>query len=577
MATAAEKLRALFEDDYLYEIMDNPEFGSQSGEHDLMLNCDNKLQDVSPNAYAARAQHGKEVIISVKSFVQSHAGELSSHDLWLVNVFVKQHEDLIEALEHAKMFLIPINGIGAGCPTYSFIETIEWMRFESLEDYQLYLDRLRACPRQIDQFIDSFEEGIKQNIVASLPMTRNVVDHLQGHIDGGLPELFDPLKQAAAEAIPSSMRQDITEAIEGVRQSFIKFRDFFVSVYFTHVRPDAGCDTLPNGKRIYEICLKYHTTTDLTPDQVHQIGLDEVARIQERYRNEVLIPLGFNPDDLSSFLDNMKTDRQFYVETSDDLLNVYRKTCSDIEQVMPKYFKEFPASPLEIRSREGGPAAYYIAGTADGKRPGRFYINTTHIDQKGTYESVALSLHEAIPGHHHQLALNIENKNIPKFLRFLEDRRYEVCPCRRNMCTAYCEGWGLYSEFLGEEMGLYKTPYDLFGRLSMEMMRAVRLVVDTGLHSKGWSIEESVQYMMKMTGKHRPEVEGEIYRYASWPGQACAYKIGEIEIRRLRKKAEDALGGKFDVKEFHSICLMNGPMSLILLGELVDKYIAENS
>lgn len=214
-------------------------------------------------------------------------------------------------------------------------------------------------------------------------------------------------------------------------------------------------------------------------------------------------------------------------------------------------------------------------GTPDGKRPGRFYVNVSHIEKRPLYETVALALHEAIPGHHHQVSLATENNLIPNFMRYIEDRRYEACPCRRNIYCGYAEGWALYCEYLGEELGMYKTPVDLFGRLSMDMMRAVRLVVDTGLHFKGWSIDRCVEYMMEKTGMHRHEVETEIYRYAGWPGQACGYKIGQIEIINMRRKAEAELGSKFDLKKFHAICLNSGPMPLTELGALVDAYIAE--
>lgn len=449
------------------------------------------------------------------------------------------------------------------------------MRFEKPEDYQLLFDRIVAFPTQVNQFEESFRRGLKENIIASNSMIHGVIEQLEHVVKGNFEEIQAPLTLGlASKLVNDDMMIQFQQGIENMRQSLIHFLQFFKTEYVPNVRQVDGCHSLTNGDYIYELCLQYHTTTKLTADEVHEIGIAEVKRIEERYRNDVLIPLGFDPDDFKGFCEYMKTNKDFYVSTSADLLNLYRRMVSKVNSILPSYFQEFPRSPLEITDKYQGPAAYYLAGTADGKRPGRFYVNCSHIEQRPTYEAVALTLHEAIPGHHHQIALMLENEKLPKFLRFQEDRRYEVCPCKRNMTTAYLEGWGLYSEYLGEEMGMYESPYDIFGRLSMEMMRAVRLVVDSGIHSKKWTIEKSIVYMMDKTGMHRHEVETEIYRYSSWPGQACAYKIGEIEIKRLRKICEDSLGSNFDLKEFHTLVLLNGPMSLNLLADMVIKYIA---
>lgn len=218
---------------------------------------------------------------------------------------------------------------------------------------------------------------------------------------------------------------------------------------------------------------------------------------------------------------------------------------------------------------------YYLAGTPDGTRPGRFYVNVSNLNKRPKYEMTSLALHEAIPGHHHQCALALENDDLPNFLRFLEDRRYEFCPGRRQLYAAYLEGWALYCESLGEEMEMYKTPLELFGKLSMEMMRAVRLVVDSGIHHKGWDVEKAIVYMMENTGMHRHEVEAECYRYEAWPGQACAYKVGEVAIWKMRRGAEDILGNKFVLKEFHEVVLSAGPMPLDSLSQRVSRWIEE--
>jgi len=214
-----------------------------------------------------------------------------------------------------------------------------------------------------------------------------------------------------------------------------------------------------------------------------------------------------------------------------------------------------------------------MQGTADGARPGRFYVNVSNLDKRPKYEMCALALHEGIPGHHLQGALAIENGALPSFLRFLEDRRYEFCPARRQLYAAYLEGWALYCEALGEEMGIYGSPLEIFGRLSMEMMRAVRLVVDTGIHDQGWSVARAIEYMAAKTGMHHHECEAECFRYEAWPGQACAYKVGEIAIWRMRRAAEAALGAAFDIRRFHTVLLGSGPLPLDVLEALVQDWV----
>ena len=260
----------------------------------------------------------------------------------------------------------------------------------------------------------------------------------------------------------------------------------------------------------------------LSPQEVHETGLREVRRIRDRYRDDVLVPLGMMSKEeaalkgeegeklftsrFKTFVESARVEKDQYFDSEKALLDTYRGTVDRIAKVLPQgYFDTFPKSRVEIVSKNApsSPAAYYMAGTPDGSRPGRFYVNVSNLKERPKYEMMSLSLHEAIPGHHHQVALAIENKKIPDFLRFLEDRRYEFCPARRQLYAAYLEGWALYCEALGEHMGLYGTPLELFGRLSMEMMRAVRLVVDSGIHHKGWTVHEAIEYMMEQTGMHR--------------------------------------------------------------------------
>jgi len=566
----------LLEADWLWEKQDNPEFSSQAGAYDMTWSATQALQDVSPAGYQRRAQHSQEMIEQIDMLLRTHT--LSKEETLYVNMLRLSHVELIQAIEKCPFYLIPVNTMYNGGLCYSFLESIEWMRFEVDSDFEVLLTRLQAFPNQVNQYIEAMREGMRRGFTASKPIVADMEGILQKHIDGEtFGELEDPLSKLKERAHLAHLLPQFEEGIRNAKAAFTRALEFFKTEYTPTLRDVPGCVSLPNGAEIYAMCLKFHTGTDLTADQVHEIGLREVAKIESRYNNDVLVPLGFGPDDFVKFVEKVRSDPAFYVDTDDKLLNVYVSECQKIREIMPLYFAEQPRSPMDIVKSKGGPCAYYLAGTDDGKRPGRFYVNVTNLTGKPTYERVALSLHEGIPGHHHQLSLAMENATIPKVFRYIEDRRYEIGPCRRPLFTSYAEGWALYCEYLGEEMGMYQTPYDLFGRLSMDMMRAVRLVVDTGLHSKGWSIEQAVDYMMQKTGMHRHEVTKEIVRYATWPGQACAYKIGQLELLRMRKKAEDSLGAKFDLKKFHSVVLMSGALPMNILEDLVDAYIAQNA
>lgn len=424
---------------------------------------------------------------------------------------------------------------------------------------------------QMDDYIAALREGIRRGYVSSVDVCRNFESQITNLINSKLDEFYAPLKNDNYETIfTTEERGMMSDTIQNVKKQFSKFLDFYKQEYEPVLSKITGCKSLPHGDNLYAVCCKWHTTTDLTPAEIHQIGVNEVAVIESRIKNEVLVPLGFN--NFNDFVDHVKTEPSFYKKNTEELLNVYRQIADEIYSVLPKYFNEIPRSPLEIVGRNNGPSAFYLVGTADGKRPGRFYVNCSHVEKSPTYEAVALALHEAIPGHHFQVSLALENERLPSFLRYIEDRRYEITPCRRNLYTSYIEGWALYCEHLGEEMGFYKTPYDLFGKFSMDMMRAVRLVVDTGIHYYGWSAEKAIEYFMEKTGMHIHEAEREIYRYCAWPGQALGYKIGQLEILKIRKFAENELGSKFDIKEFHSIVL-SCPLPLNILQNMIHKWV----
>jgi len=407
-------------------------------------------------------------------------------------------------------------------------------------------------------------------MAASRSMMQRVPSRLRELAEYSLDELRAPLQ---GKTLDPQLVEQIGQAIENCFKGSLRgLLNFIEEFYHDRVREDPACKAVRNGQAVYEHCLRFHTSTEKTPQEIHDLGLQEVARIEGRFQKEVLDVIGFTGT-FKEFASSLKGDPSNFYTSEDDLIDGYRTLVEQIRELLPKLFGRLPQMPLEVVKKKSGPAAYYFAGTPDGKRPGRFYVNVTLLETRAKYEMPALALHEGIPGHHLQGAIALENQELPGFLRYIEDRRYEFCPARRPLYAAYLEGWALYCEALGEEMGIYTTPKQLFGRLSTEMMRAVRLVVDTGIHHFGWSIERAIEYMEEKTGMATSECESECHRYAAWPGQACAYKVGQLAIEEVRRRVEAALGESFDVKAFHELVLGAGPVPLHILSQRADTWL----
>jgi len=402
-------------------------------------------------------------------------------------------------------------------------------------------------------------------------MMRSVSSRLKELIDGECKELRAPLE---GKELDEELKTQVEQAIENCfKAGCRKILDFLQEFYAVRVRSDPSCGKLQDGEKLYAESLRFHTTTTKSAQEIHDLGLQEVARIEKRFQVDVLDKLEFKGS-FTEFAQSLKSDPKWFFKTEEELLDGYKQLVAKIEEKLPKFFGKIPKQKLEIVPKHSGPAAYYYAGTADGKRPGRFYVNVSRLDERPKYEMEALALHEGVPGHHLQGALALENADLPDFLRYIEDRRYEYGPARRPLYTGYLEGWALYCEHLGEEMGFYQTPQDLFGRLSMEMMRAVRLVVDTGIHVFDWSIDKAVKYMEEKTGMSTNECSSECHRYAAWPGQATAYKVGQLAIEEMRASAEKDLGSNFNLSDFHDLLLGAGPLPLEVLSQRVDEWKA---
>ena len=364
------------------------------------------------------------------------------------------------------------------------------------------------------------------------------------------------------ERLRSEGRAAITN---GVVVGYRAFLDFFHNEYLPGTRTTLGASALPNGAAFYQFKIREFTTLDLTPDQIHKIGLGEVNRISKEM-DAVMKQVGFNGD-FAAFLQFLRTDPRFYAKTPQELLEHASWIAKTIDGKLPSEFKTLPRLPYTVEPVPADIAPKYTSGRYVGApegstQPGIYWVNTYKLESRPLYNLDALTLHEAVPGHHLQISLSRELGKLPNFRRF-------------SYISSFGEGWGLYSEWLGLEMGIYNDPYSNFGRLGYEMWRACRLVVDTGIHSMGWTRQQAIDYMATRTALPLHEVETEVDRYISWPAQALSYKLGELKIKELRKRAEESLGTRFNVREFHDVVLGSGAVPLSVLEANVDQWIAK--
>ena len=439
---------------------------------------------------------------------------------------------------------------------------------KQLEDY---LNKLRALPVFVDQHLDLLNQGIARGITQPRVIFEGYESSYNDHITERAVDNFyfrpflnlpDNYSLAQKDSIMQLGEKLIDETLV---PQFKRIKSFFENVYFPAARQSIGVSEIPDGAAYYQNRVAYYTTLDLTPSEVHQMGLDEVDRIHQEML-DIISQLGFKGD-FASFLEYLRSDPQFYASSGDELLAIARDICKRIDAELPKLFKVLPRMPYGVAPVPDALAPKYTGGryipTSIGStRPGLYWVNTYNLASRPLYVLPSLSAHEAVPGHHLQMSWNSELGNqIPQFRRDL-------------YLSAYGEGWGLYSEYLGSEMEIYTTPYETFGKLTYEMWRACRLVVDTGIHAFGWTRDQAVTFLKDNTALSIHEVNTEIDRYISWPGQALSYKIGELTIRRLREKAEMALGEQFDIREFHHTILKEGTVSLTILEQLVESYIA---
>lgn len=442
--------------------------------------------------------------------------------------------------------------------------------FKTLEDYENNLKRHKDFVTFIDRAIGRFREGEQSGVVDTKLTVRNMIEQLNNQLKISPEEspYFGPVKQFPAEISDADKARLTTEyraaITDEIYPALTRLRDFFQNEYLAQAREGVGLKYMKGGDKLYAYLIQSTTTLEITPDEIHNLGLSEVARItgeMEKVRQEV----GFKGD-LPQFFEYLRTDPKFKMQSREALTQGYYDIGKKVDAKLPQYFSTLPKAKLEIRPypeyREKFEAGgSYEPGTPDASRAGTFFFNAYDLPSRTTPGMTTLYLHEGAPGHHFQISLAQENSALPPFMRFGGN-------------TAYAEGWGLYAETLGYDMGFYKDPYQRFGTLSDEMLRAMRLVVDTGIHAKGWTREQAIDYMMAHSDMGKSDATAEVERYIAIPSQATAYKIGALTIQRLKKKAQDELGPKFDIREFHAQVLMTGALPLTILEQKIDRWIA---
>ncbi len=477
-------------------------------------------------------------------------------------------------------YLLPINQLDNPASYFAQMGSGETVQvFATVKDYENFAKRMDAFPAWVDQAIADLREGVTRGIVLPRVLAEQVVPQLD-ELAADTPEksaFWKPIANMPA-SVPAPDRERLTqiyrEAIrERVLPAYRRLRDFFRDEYLAKTRETIGYSALPDGDKWYAYRARAFTTTDTSVEEIHQLGLREVARLDGEV-GKIMSRIGFRGD-VASLAQSMRHNPRFFYKTPGELLDAYRGVESRVTAAVPRLFTLMPKSQMVVRPFESfreraAPMAEYYSPAADGSRPAFFYVNTWDLPARPSYEIETIFLHEAIPGHHFQLSLAIENTGLPRFRRLSSDDVFNLAP---RTDTAYVEGWALYAESLGDELGMYTDPYQKLGNLFADTWRAVRLVVDTGMHAKGWTRQQAIDYMLAHTALSKTDATAEVDRYIAWPGQALAYKVGQLTIRNLRSRAERELGPRFDVRAFHAQVLDDGVMPLAVLKDKIGHWI----
>jgi uncharacterized protein (DUF885 family) len=560
---ANEQFAALLHDAWEFRLREDPLFATETGDH----RYDDKLPKVSLADEKRRNAAQREFLARLRKIDRE---SLSAANRVNYDIFARVLRENIQ--EHAfQTYLMPISDRWGF--HIDFPELPRNMPLTTTRDYENYIARLRGFSDYATGHMELMREGVRKLMtVPSVIMQRYnepleaqiVEDPEKSLLYGPFQKLPPSMAKKDRERLQSAARKAIAESVVPGYRKFLKFMK---EEYVPNCRGTIAASALPNGRDYYRFCVaKYTTLDDRTPEQIHAIGKEEVARIRGEM-DAIIKDLKFDGD-FAKFTDNLRTNPKFYAKSAEELQKEVSFILKRIDGQLPTLFGRLPRMPYGVRQVPDYIApqtmfAYYQGPTGDGRRAGFFYINTYNLPSRPTYMLEALSLHEAVPGPQLQIALQQELADLPEF------RKY-------SNFTAFIEGWGLYSERLGLEAGFYKDPYSNFGRLTMEIWRACRLVVDTGIHHLGWTREQAIEYMRANSAMPLHDIRSEVDRYIGWPGQALAYKTGEMKIRQLRKEAESQLGEKFDVRAFHDVVLGGGAVPLGVLEKNVQAWIADS-
>ena len=553
------RLLSLFDEEWQYELRSDPETATSLGDN----RYNDRLTDRSPQFFQSDREAKQKFLAQFEAI---DAAGLSTQDALSRELMIRNLREAIEGAQF-KPWEMPVNQMDG--LHLSLLELLGLTPFNDVHDYENYISRLHQVPKAFDQVTANMRQGMQDHLMPPRFLMEKVAAEAQDAADksGEASPFFKPVANFPASisaADQQRLKSAVLAAIQSeVQPAYKRFAAFVRDEYAPHGRSEPGVWALPDGAARYRYEIRRLTTTDLTPEQIHQIGLQQV----EETAAQMLVlarKLGFN--DLASLNEHIKKDRSFYAKSGQQVFDLYEKYTRQMEVQLPKLFGRLPKNKLvvipmdPVRAPNEVPADYN-AGAEDGSRPGHINVNEYDPEHRLTLNIEAIAYHEGVPGHHLQISIAQELTGLPAF--------------RRNGdYTAFIEGWALYSERLGKEIGFYQDPYSDYGRLENEMWRAIRLVVDTGVHEKHWSRDQMVELFHRYTAMDEPNVQSEVDRYIAWPGQALAYKLGQLEILKLRDEARQKLGDKFDLRSFHDEIVGKGPLPLEVLRQQMESWIA---
>ncbi|MDV6314967.1 DUF885 domain-containing protein [Idiomarina sp. HP20-50] len=565
-SSPSKQLQAIYKNYFEEQLQINPLLATYIG--------DNRYNDELPNFYSET--YLEKSLELEKRYLQKldsiNADQLPRSEKISYDIFKRDRELAIEGAKYPD-HLLPINQFYNIANRLALLGSgTSAQPFNTVEDYRAWASRMEKIPRLFDQAIENMEKGIKQDIVQPRVLIEKAIPQIDAQITENITESIfwrpvDNLPENIAETDAEAIRKQYQDIISNtVMPAYQKLSDYLSSDYLPEARTETfGLGQLPGGMKWYQHKIEDNTSTELSADRIHKIGLDEVARIHDEMR-DIIKETGFEGD-LKAFFDFMTNDKQFIYDSREEMVEDYRSLRSAVDDNVGELFNIFPEAEYEVRKVEefreqSASSGSYQSAPIDNSRPAIFYLNTYDLGSRPSWAKTALFLHEAAPGHHFQISIQQELEELPKFRKFGGE-------------TAYTEGWGLYAESLGYDMGLYSDPYQRFGQLAAELWRSIRLVVDTGIHAKGWTRQQVLDYMYDNAPVAEARAVSEAERFMALPGQALAYKIGQLKISELRRHAKNRLGDKFDIKAFHRVILEDGAVPLIILERKVRRWVAQ--